>query len=80
MILGLPWTSWLLLFVAVGLGFGISLAFYLAHRGEDVGDPGARTGSGRGSGRPTGPGHGDPSGGSNEPGAPPTLDPPPGRG
>lgn len=40
MILGLPWSSWLLLLVAVGLGFGISLAFYLAHRGEDVGEPG----------------------------------------
>ncbi|MGW8264769.1 MAG: hypothetical protein ACWGSQ_00265 [Longimicrobiales bacterium] len=34
MILGLPWTSWLLLFLAVGIGFGISLTFYLAHRGE----------------------------------------------
>jgi hypothetical protein len=32
MILGLPWTSWLLLFVAVGLGLGISLGFYLARR------------------------------------------------
>lgn len=32
MILGLPWTSWLLLIVGVGLGFGISFAFYLAHR------------------------------------------------
>jgi len=32
MILGLPWTSWLLLFVGVGLGFSISLRFYLAHR------------------------------------------------
>jgi hypothetical protein len=35
MILGLPWTSWLLLIVAVGLGLGISLTFYLAHRGEE---------------------------------------------
>ena len=35
MILGLPWTSWLLLFAAVGVGLGISLAFYLAHRGRD---------------------------------------------
>jgi hypothetical protein len=34
MILGLPWTSWLLLLVGVGLGLGISLTFYLAHRGE----------------------------------------------
>jgi hypothetical protein len=32
MILGLPWTSWLLLIVGVGLGLGISLTFYLAHR------------------------------------------------
>ncbi len=38
MILGLPWTSWLLLLVGVGLGFSISLRFYLAHRGE--GGPG----------------------------------------
>jgi len=35
MILGLPWTSWLLLLVGVGLGLGISLTFYLAHRGEE---------------------------------------------
>jgi len=35
MILGLPWTSWLLLFVGVGLGLGISLTFFLAHRGDD---------------------------------------------
>jgi hypothetical protein len=35
MILGLPWTSWLLLFVAVGLGLSISLAFYLSHRREE---------------------------------------------
>ena len=34
MILGLPWSSWLLLLVGVGLGLGISLTFYLAHRGE----------------------------------------------
>jgi hypothetical protein len=32
MILGLPWTSWLLLLVAVGLGLGMSVAFFLAHR------------------------------------------------
>jgi hypothetical protein len=32
MILGLPWTSWVLLFVGVGLGLGISLRFYLSHR------------------------------------------------
>jgi hypothetical protein len=35
MIYGLPWTSWLLLFVAVGLGLAISLAFYRAHREDD---------------------------------------------
>jgi hypothetical protein len=35
MIIGLPWSSWLLLFVGVGLGLGISLAFYLAHRGDE---------------------------------------------
>jgi len=35
MIFGLPWTSWLLLFVGVGLGLGISLTFYLAHRGDE---------------------------------------------
>jgi len=34
-IYGLPWASWLLLFVAVGLGFGISLAFYRVHRGDE---------------------------------------------
>jgi hypothetical protein len=34
MILGLPWTSWVLLLVGVGSGLGISLAFYLSHRGE----------------------------------------------
>jgi len=32
MIAGLPWTSWILLLVAVGLGLGISLAFFLARR------------------------------------------------
>ena len=35
MILGLPWESWLLLLVGVGLGFGISLRFYLAHRRDE---------------------------------------------
>jgi hypothetical protein len=34
MIFGLPWTSWLLLFLAVGTGFGVSLAFYIAHRDD----------------------------------------------
>jgi hypothetical protein len=37
-ILGLPWTSWLLLILGVGLGLGISLTFYLAHRGDPSGD------------------------------------------
>ena len=32
MILGLPWASWLLLLVAVGLGLGMSLTFYASHR------------------------------------------------
>lgn len=76
MILGLPWTSWLLLALAVGIGFGISLTFYMAHRGEDLRGPG----DGAGSGRPKGPGHGEPSGGSNEPGTAPILDPPPDKG
>jgi len=44
MILGLPWTSWLLLLVGAGLGFGISLTFYLAHRGEGPGGPWASAG------------------------------------
>ncbi len=43
MILGLPWTSWLLLILAVGLGLCLSLTFYLIHRGDatavDPGDP-----------------------------------------
>jgi hypothetical protein len=34
MILGLPWTSWLLLILAVGLGLALSLTFYLIHRGD----------------------------------------------
>lgn len=37
MILGLPWSSWLLLILAVGLGLGLSLTFYLIHRGEAIG-------------------------------------------
>lgn len=32
MIAGLPWTAWLLLIVAVGLGLAVELAFYFAHR------------------------------------------------
>jgi hypothetical protein len=35
MILGLPWSSWLLLLVGIGLGLGLSLTFYLAHRDEE---------------------------------------------
>ncbi len=34
MIAGLPWESWLLLLVAVGLGLGIEIAFFRAHRKE----------------------------------------------
>jgi hypothetical protein len=33
-ILGLPWSSWLLLILAVGLGLALSLTFYLIHRGD----------------------------------------------
>jgi hypothetical protein len=36
-ILGLPWTSWLLLVAAVGIGLGLELAFYRARR-RDGGD------------------------------------------
>lgn len=32
MIAGLPWSSWLLLAAAVGLGLGIELVFYFTHR------------------------------------------------
>ena len=32
MIAGLPWTSWLLLIVSVGLGLSIVLIFYVTHR------------------------------------------------
>jgi len=32
MVLGLPISAWALLFLAVGLGLGIELAFYLRHR------------------------------------------------
>jgi hypothetical protein len=39
-IAGLPWTSWLLLFVAVGLGLGIELRFYLGRRAEDASERG----------------------------------------
>lgn len=62
MILGLPWSSWLLLLIAVGLGFGVSLAFYLGHRGEGPGNPD----------RVVGPDATD------GPGTPSTLPPPPG--
>ena len=49
MILGLPWTSWLLLILGVGLGLGISLRFYLAHRhepGTDATSEGGRSAEG----------------------------------
>lgn len=32
MILGLPWTAWILLVVAVGTGLAIELVFYHNHR------------------------------------------------
>ena len=32
MIAGLPWTSWILLLLAVGLGLALELAFYFRHR------------------------------------------------
>jgi len=32
MIFGLPWTAWLLLVVAVGLGLMVELIFYFRHR------------------------------------------------
>jgi hypothetical protein len=41
MILGLPWTSWLLLIVAVGLGLALSLTFYLIHRVPASAPPGS---------------------------------------
>ena len=36
MIAGLPWTSWLLILAAVGLGLALVLAFYIAHRDDDA--------------------------------------------
>ncbi|MCZ6485939.1 MAG: hypothetical protein O6826_09600 [Acidobacteria bacterium] len=33
MIAGLPWTAWLLLIAAVGLGLMVELIFYFRHRG-----------------------------------------------
>lgn len=35
MILGLPWTAWLLMLAAVGPGLALALTFFLAHRGSD---------------------------------------------
>jgi hypothetical protein len=35
MIAGLPWTAWLLLISAVGLGLGIVLVFYFANRKKE---------------------------------------------
>ncbi|MCH7475979.1 MAG: hypothetical protein IIA27_15110 [Gemmatimonadetes bacterium] len=34
MILGLTWTAWLLLTIAVGTGLAIELVFYSRHRGR----------------------------------------------
>jgi len=42
-IFGLPWTSWLLLILAVGLGLCLSLNFYLAHRHEVASEGGGGT-------------------------------------
>lgn len=44
MIAGLPWPSWLLLFLAVGTGLVIEVAFFRAHRGARR----DRSGTGRG--------------------------------
>jgi hypothetical protein len=38
MILGLPWTTWLLLLVAVGAGLAIELVFYRQQR-DRIRDP-----------------------------------------
>ena len=47
MILGLPWSSWLLLLVAVGLGLAINLIFYFRNRREEplsrTSEPGSPT-------------------------------------
>lgn len=32
MIAGLPWTAWLLLVAAVGIGLALELGFYFTHR------------------------------------------------
>jgi hypothetical protein len=32
MIAGLPWTSWILLLLAVGLGLAVELIFYFTHK------------------------------------------------
>jgi len=37
MILGLPWTTWLLLLAAVGGGLAIELSFYHRERGRTPG-------------------------------------------
>ena len=34
MIAGLPWTAWLLVIVAVGLGLTVELIFFLKHRND----------------------------------------------
>ncbi len=36
MIAGLPWTSWLLILAATGIGLVLVLAFYFAHRDDDA--------------------------------------------
>lgn len=38
MILGLPWTSWVLILVATAAPLGLTIKFYLAHRDDDSAD------------------------------------------
>ncbi len=42
MIAGLPWTAWLLLIAAVGLGLVVELIFYFRHRGTRTPTPPGR--------------------------------------
>lgn len=43
MIAGLPWTAWLLVLAAVGLGPALVIPFYLNQRRSNAGRPGARS-------------------------------------
>lgn len=38
MIAGMPWSAWLLLVVAVGLGLGVELVHYVRERRRQAGD------------------------------------------